>query len=205
MVDINALSGEALPEEVDLDTLPEQFGGGFELPQPGRYDFALPADIKGAIEEIEIGGVLRLKANFRWPKETGPEQDRRLTMTSGQKLNWSVSNTPMGSRPSGLANLLGHGLGYGGKLVSNRDFGGALVDAAGGTFSAKLIWTARNKDTGQRYSTRPYLNKKTGAETKPIPRGADGKFLEEFTDEHGASLRCFPELENFGPAGGGGQ
>lgn len=201
MADINELSGEALPEDVNLDELPEQFGGGFELPQPGRYSFKLPDNTGDIFEEVVVGDTKRLRVNFRWPKETGPEQDRRLVMEGGQKLNWSVSNAPMGSRPSGLANLLGHGLGYGGVLKTNKDYAMAIKDAHGAIFQANVVWTARNKDTGQRYSSRPYLNKKTGVEVKPIPRDASGKYLETFTDAHGVELRCFPDLEQFGPAG----
>ncbi len=159
--------------------------------------FTLPHDFDWAT--FETGGRQRIRAEFKINKET--KIDYRLSYKAGgkdRKLAVGLSNAPMGTMASKLDYLLAS-LGHLGKLSNNRDYGLAFMNQGGGQFMADIILTARNQNTNERYSSRPYVNKKTGEEVKPIPRGADGLYGDSFVDQHGDSLRVFVDLENFRP------
>lgn len=203
------LSELGLPDEkfdapVVLDELPEQIGG-FELLHPGTYLFTLPDNLEGVWpngvwERKQTAQQTRISANFRKSKDT--DFDGRLKAVlpgdNGKPLERHVSvslnNIPMGKLASKLDYLLS-ALGSKETLDSNAAYVEALVKFSGHSFIADVIWTAWDKSTNQSFSTRPYENKKTGKIVKPIPRGADGKFKQEF-EEDGVLLRCRLELEN---------
>lgn len=206
------LVDEELPEQTDLDELQEE--PTFELPQPGRYIFTLPAVITypAAFKAYQDNkGIQRIQAVFRKAKDpqgnpTG--DDFRLGVGSAgaaslvgpnAKLSINLGNMPMGTKGSKLDYLL-KAVGGAGTLRSNADYIKAVIAASGLSFTASLIYQASNKDTKERYSSRPWKSKDGSKEAKPIPRGLDGKFPQEFVDGHGQLLRCFPDLENFGPA-----
>lgn len=198
------LVDEALPEQTDLDALQEE--PTFELPQPGKYIFTLPAVITypAAFKAQADGkGIQRIQAVFRKGKDAAgnpTDDDFRLTIGNGPgRLSINLGNMPMGTKGSKLDYML-KAVGGSGSLRSNGDYIKAVIGAAGLSFSASLIYQASNKDTKERYSSRPWKSKDGSKEAKPIPRGADGKFPQEFVDSHGVLLRCFPDLENFGPA-----
>jgi hypothetical protein len=203
-IDLQALGlvDEELPEQTDLDALAEE--PTFEMPQPGKYVFTLPAVITypAAFKVQPDGkGVQRIQAVFRKGKDaegnpTG--EDFRLHVGSG-RLSINLGNMPMGERGSKLSYLL-KACRFGGTLRTNADYIKAVIAAAGTSFQANLIYTANNKDTKERYSSRPWKSKDGSKEAKPIPRGSDGKYPQEFVDAHGVTLRCFPDLENFSPA-----
>jgi hypothetical protein len=208
-LDINALglNSDTFADPVNLSELPEQFHG-YELPQPGRYVFALPQLLKGVWPDglwlkVDNGQLQFVKAKFRQGKTTEGDRtafDGRLTMADGRKLSVDLSNMPLGKMPSKLAFLLGEGLGFGGILNSNAAYVRALAEEKpGAKFAARLVWTATNKDTKKRYSTRPWKSKDGTKEAFAIPRDKSG-FLQEFVDADGGVLRCFPDLEDFGQA-----
>jgi hypothetical protein len=209
-LDLNALGlvDEEFTNPTDLENMPEQFSA-FELPQPGRYNFKLPDTIPPALwpdgpwEKNESGVGQRLNLLLRYSKDTG--FDGRLTIVSpgpykDKRVSVRLSNVPIGSRPSKLDYLLGEGLQFTGVLASNKSYISALAGEGGAEFSAYLIYTAGNPATKERYSTRPWENKKTGKRCLAIPKGPDGKYPQEFVDETGALLRCFVDLEDFKPA-----
>lgn len=203
------LADEQLPEQTDLDQLQEE--PTFELPQPGRYIFTLPAVITypAAFKAYQDNkGIQRIQAVFRKTRDaegnpTG--DDFRLMVApsnpsgSTGRLSINLGNMPMGTKGSKLDYLL-KAVGGAGTLRSNADYIKAVIAASGLSFSAQLIYTAGNRDTKERYSSRPWKSKDGSKEARPIPRGHDGKFPQEFVDVHGATLRCFADLENFGPA-----
>lgn len=105
---------------------------------------------------------------------------------------------------------------------SNGQYAQALCVLSGRMFSATVSWSARcSKDNdvrkvvteggeaetqsgvkgcGQRYGLRRRTNRRTGEKTELIPRGEDGRYLEHFTcvtENCGADLRAFTDLENF--------
>jgi hypothetical protein len=203
-IDLNALGlvDEELPEQTDLDALQEE--PTFELPQPGTYLFTLPQEIfypQAFKSYTDNKGVQRIQASFRIIKNEAQERigDFRLRTHTGQLVGISLGNMPMGNKGSKLDYML-KAVGFGGILRSNLDYIKAVIGSAGDSFKASLIYTAGNKDTKERYSSRPWKSKDGTKEAKPIPRGPDGKFPQEFVDGHGQSLRCFPDLENFSPA-----
>lgn len=184
---------ENFPDPVDLDEIPEQVV--FEAVQPGTYTFTLPQDFDWKTVDSQFGQ--RLKLELRLNKDT--KVDYRLSYKVkgvDKKLSVGLSNIPIGKMASKLDYLLA-ALKHMGVLRNNTDYTHAFMNQGGAQFKADAILTAGNKNTGERYSTRPYTNKTTGKEVKPIPRDADGKYPSEFVDQHGETLRCFVDLENF--------
>lgn len=195
MANINELElvDEAIPE-VNLDEMPTE---GFDLPQPGTALFKLPDNLLDLWDTVATQKGQRVKANF---KKNGTGDFRLLYSRNGEtgKLSISLSNVEMGARPSKLHYLLA-ALGNKGVVNSNKELVDALAKESGRMFLADITWTARSRNTGQRYSTRPYTNKKTGVEVKDIPRDHNGKYLMEFVDD-GELIRSWPDLEKFRPA-----
>ncbi len=188
----DSLIEEEFPDPRDLDELPEQIT--FEATQPGTFTFTLPPQMNWATVDTANGQRVRLdlKKDFRLSYKVAGK-DRKLSV--------GLSNIPIGRMGAKLEYLL-QALGYDRPLKSNKDFLVAFENFGGAQFRADVVLTASNKNTGDRYSTRPYLNKKTGQQVRPIPRGPDGKYESSFVDEHGESLQIWPDLENFRPAVG---
>lgn len=190
------LSDEKLPEETDLDSLPAE---GFSQPQPGTYVFTLPKDMENLWEKFPTTAHgERVKANFK----KGDEGDFRLQYMRGDKekgfLSLSLSNMPIGKRPGKLA-YLAAALGNKGTYETNKELADALSKHGGEQFIANIVYNAKNKNTGQKFATRPYTNKTTGEVVAPIPRDNNGAILFEFVDS-GTLIRAFPDLEQFKPA-----
>lgn len=187
------LVDEDFPDPTNLGEIPEQVS--FEATQPGPQTFTLPMQMNWKTTDSAQGQRVRLDL------KKGDGVDYRLTYKSGgkdRKLSVGLSNIAMGKMASKLDYLLA-ALGHDRVLRNNKDYLAAFENYAGAEFKADIILTARNSNTGERYSTRPYKNAKTGQEVKPIPRGPDGKYADSFEDQHGETLRVWPDLENFRP------
>lgn len=188
------LSDEQLPE-VDLDNLPQE---GFAPPQPGTYVLTLPKDMENLWEKYQsTGHGERVKANFK-KNGTGDFRLKYAKNDQDGMLSLSLSNQPIGNRP-GKLDYLAAALGNKGSYSFNHEIIAALVKHGGEQFIANVVYTAKNKNTNQRFSTRPYTNSKTGEVVKAIPKDVNGAYLVEFVDE-GTLVRAFPDLEQFRPA-----
>ena len=189
--DINdTLSPEPIPV-FDLDNLPPE---GFDLPQPGSAIFTLPS--KFLWNKLATPNGERVEFHFK--KADGV--DARLHYSregEAGTLTLRLSNREFGKRPPKLTYLLA-ALKFKGSPGTNQEVVDALESQSGEKFLANIVWNAKNRNTGDRFSSRPYTPKE-GPAVLPIPKDNRGKFLQEF-DNNGTLVRCFPDLEVFRPA-----
>jgi hypothetical protein len=225
-MDINDLGliEEELPE-VAVGDLPER--GGFELVQPGFYNFKLPTEelILASAKAVQSAQGQRIQFFFGRNKETNTNSALKIPKL-GKTFTTSISNVEReidGVLESDLAQLL-QALGVHSVLKTNKEYVESLVSLAEKEFAAEVNWDANcnpkndiygedgkpvkgTKGCGQDYATaaKPFVRKrgkKAGQTVFVIPQ-EDGKYAERFlcaTPGCGAIIRCFGKLRTYRPA-----
>lgn len=222
-MDINDLGliDEELPE-VAVGDLPER--GGFELVQPGFYDFRLPTEelILSSVKPVQTAAGQRVQFFFGRNKEANTNSALKIAKL-GKTFTTSVSNVEReidGTLESDLAQLL-QALGVHSTFKSNKEYVEALASFAEKEFKAEVSWDANcnpkndiygedgkpvkgTKGCGQDYALKGYTRKrgkKAGQVVLAIPQ-EDGKYAERFqcaTPGCGAIVRAFGKLRTFRP------
>jgi len=213
------LSDEAV--DVDVDNMPEQFGGGgFIDPQPGDYVFSMPKDV--TFKPMLIGNAERINAEFIG--------GNGFKMESGERFTTRLSNMSRGRKdgPKGaaLAYLL-QAVGFSGRLVTNLDYGHGVEWAIEKqkSFKAYVEWRfycnpnkprriaaevdgrtkliedpAGTKGCGRSFGETAYV-KGNGDKVNAIPTNGSGELTQSFKCVCGGAIRIFPELINFRSVG----
>lgn len=152
-MNLNDLGSTPLADAVDVNNLPEQFGGASTPPPPpGTYRFKLPKLTPDAFKKItttEYGDRVQVTFNDDFPLtivQTPPEAKDQFLNTPFRSR---ISNVPRRRGKGEDAPLasdwdyLNRALGLTERPKSNADFARTLIElsAKGATFQADIEWT----------------------------------------------------------------
>lgn len=201
----------AVLEDVDYTSIPEERGEFTPPLQPGPYVFELPSptNLESSWEVIARNGEQRVQAVL-----TGESSlIAHLAGNATQNFSAWINNNayPRGAEKIPVSDMqyLVRSIDPTATPKSNTEFVQVLNGLAGRRFKATVAWSAYCNPNKDVYFPDGEGNLQVHEGTKGcgtnyyqqnIPRGDDNLFIDRFEcSECGATVRAFPRLRNFQP------